>query len=221
MDNCDEQMQKVVLDLISKNRITKFVMGFSFMKSTSWYRSRPSLIFTHLYLLLVFVLYLFVFICMCRKIKSAISGSFYIQKNKPEFCELFIICGGKLVFLRGESNKGIMEDDQGVLVAKLREKPSFKGWLGKMFIENQANSLEIRNPRRCLSASTSMGSSSSQNQWESVDYIESYFQQLLSLNLEEEEEVKCEQENKNSQTSPPEEPAMPEPADPEVVTQKI
>lgn len=144
---------------------------------------------------------LILFLC-CRKIKNAISGSFYIHKHKPDFCELFIICGGKLVFLRGENKKGIVENDEGVMVAKLRERNSFKGWLGKMFIENPSNFLD-RNPRRSLSSSSVMHSPSSQNQWEThMQEIESYFKHLLSMNLDEEEEEDCGQVNEDSQTSP-------------------
>lgn len=136
----------------------------------------------------------------CRKIKNAISGSFYIQKHKPDFCELFIICGGKLVFLRGENKNGIMEDDKGLMVAKLRERSSFKGWLGKMFIENQSNSFG-RNTGRSLSSSTILHSPGSQNHREThMQEIESYFQHLLSLNLDGKEDFG--QENENSQTSP-------------------
>ena len=77
---------------------------------------------------------------MFRRIKSAVSAAFYIHHHKPDFCELFVICGGRLVFLRGENDKGTMEDDQGVIVAKLREKASFKGWLAKIFNETSASS---------------------------------------------------------------------------------
>lgn len=124
-----------------------------------------------------------------RRIKSAVSGSFYVHHHKPDVCELFVICGGRLVFLRvGENNKGIMEDDQGVLVAKMREKASFKGWLAKMFNENSANSLDTLS-HRSLSLSTSPNSPNSQNQRENyVQEIENYFQHLLSLKLEDEEE---------------------------------
>ncbi|PON32216.1 Tyrosine-protein kinase [Parasponia andersonii] len=171
VEKCDEPIHKIIIDMISEHKITKLVMGFSFLKSSSW------------------------------KIKNAISGSFYIHNNKPEFCELFIICGGKLLSIRGENNKGIMEDDQGVMVAKLREKGSFKDWLGKIFIPNSPNSLE-KNPRRLLSSSSiNLDSPSSQTQWENyVQEIEDYFQHLLSLNLDEED---CDQETENfDQQSP-------------------
>ncbi|KAF2285282.1 hypothetical protein GH714_042324 [Hevea brasiliensis] len=88
VEKSDEPIHKVIVDLISRLKITKLVMGLTFMKSSSW------------------------------KSKNAISGSFYIHQHKPNFCEFFIICGGKLVLLRGESEEAIMEDDQGVNVAK-------------------------------------------------------------------------------------------------------
>ncbi|KAF4402175.1 hypothetical protein G4B88_017687 [Cannabis sativa] len=135
-----------------------------------------------------------------KKIKNAISGSFYVHKNKPDFCELFIICGGKLLSIKGENKRGIMEDDQGVMVAKFREKGSFKDWLGKIFIPPQPNSLE-KNPRRLLSSlSINLDSPSSQTQWENcVEEIEEYYQHLLSLNLDHEakDEEDVDQENEN------------------------
>ncbi|KAL5556567.1 hypothetical protein UlMin_038803 [Ulmus minor] len=182
VEKYDEPVHKVIIDLISRLKITKLVMGFSFLKSSSW------------------------------KIKNAISGAFYIHKNKPNFCELFIICGGKLLFLRGENNRGIMEDDQGVMVFKLREKGSFRDWLGKMFIPNPASSLD-KTPRRLLSSSSSLDSPSSRNQWENYAHeIEEYFQHLLSLNLDE-EVVDIGQENESFQLSPSMELATPEHAD--------
>ncbi|CAJ2647359.1 unnamed protein product [Trifolium pratense] len=56
------------------------------------------------------------------KSKGAISGLFYVHQHKPSLCELFIICGGKQVFLRGNNDEKIMEDDSGVMVAKMRDK---------------------------------------------------------------------------------------------------
>ncbi|XP_062100446.1 putative U-box domain-containing protein 50 [Humulus lupulus] len=161
VEKCDESIHKIIIDLISRLKITKLVMGFSFLKSSPW------------------------------KIKNAINGSFYVHKNKPDFCELFIICGGKLLSIKGENKRGIMEDDQGVMVAKLREKGSFKDWLGKIFIPTQPNPLE-KSPRRLLSSlSINLDSPSSQTQWENcVEEIEEYFQHLLSLNLDQEEEEK-------------------------------
>ncbi|BBH05806.1 U-box domain-containing protein kinase family protein [Prunus dulcis] len=144
------------------------------------------------------------------RIKSAVSGSFYVHHHKPDFCEFFVICGGRLVFLRGENNKGIMEDDQGVMVAKVREKGSLKSWLAKMFNENSADSLDkVSHPS--LRFSTNPNSPNSQNQWEScVQEIENYFQHLLSLKLDEEED--CGQGNDRVQISPME-LARPEHAD--------
>lgn len=110
-----------------------------------------------------------------------------------------------------------MEDDQGVTVAKLREKGSFRYWLGKIFIPNTPNSLE-NTPRRLLSSSSiNLDSPSSQTQWENyVQEIEDYFQHLLSLNLDEEE---CDQENENfgQQISPVVEFGTPEHADSDLV----
>ncbi|KAJ7943737.1 Kinase family protein [Quillaja saponaria] len=134
--------------------------------------------------------------------KGAISGSFYVHQNKPEFCELYIICGGKQVFLKGNNDEKIMEDDNGVMVAKLRDKLSFRDWLGKMFLENLINS-PGRSSRRLSPSSTNLGSPGSQNQWEfNLQEIENYFQELLSSNLIEEEGI--EQDNDVLQISPTE-----------------
>lgn len=117
--------------------------------------------------------------------KSAVSGSFYVHHHKPDFCELFVICGGRRVFLRGENSKGVIEDDQGVTVAKIREKSSFKAWLAKMFNENPAYSLDTI-PHPSLGFSTNPYSSSSQNQrGNCVQELENYFQHLLSLKMDE------------------------------------
>ncbi|XP_021818980.1 putative U-box domain-containing protein 50 [Prunus avium] len=180
VEKCEQPIHKVITDLIFTHKITKLVMGFTFLKTSSW------------------------------RIKSAVSGSFYVRHHKPDFCEFFVICGGRLVFLRGENNKGIMEDDQGVMVAKVREKGSFKGWLAKMFNENSADSLDtVSHPS--LRFSTNPNSPNSQNQWEScVREIENYFQHLLSLKLDEEED--CGQGNDRVQISPME-LARPEHAD--------
>lgn len=87
-----------------------------------------------------------------------------------------------------------MEDDQGVIVAKLREKASFQGWLAKMFNETPAKSPDM------ISANPNSPINSQNSTWESqVQDIENYFQHLLSLKLEEED---CGQENDDVQNNP-------------------
>lgn len=163
----DEPIHKVIIDLISGVHITKLVLGMTFLKSSA------------------------------GRSKSAISGSFYVHRNKPEFCELFIVCGGKLVFLR-EENDGLMEDDQGVMVARTRGKASFKGWFGKMFAESPTS----HHTHGSSTSSTIADSLNSLNQWENyADEIENYFQQLLSLNLDEQD---CEDENNPTEQEMPE-----------------
>ncbi|ANM70110.1 U-box domain-containing protein kinase family protein [Arabidopsis thaliana] len=131
-----DSIQVLILDLISKLRITKLVMGITFMRSSSSWKS-----------------------------KSAISGSFYVYQNKPEFCEFYIICGGKMVSLKNDVNNN---------------NSNIRSWIGKMF----------HDPGRNLDRSsgnnddpTASGSSWDKN----LQEIENYFQQLLSLNLAEEE----------------------------------
>ncbi|KAJ4825334.1 hypothetical protein Tsubulata_002674 [Turnera subulata] len=157
VEKSDEPLHKSIVDLISRYRITKLVMGMTFMKSSSW------------------------------RSKSAISGSFYIHEHKPDFCELFIVCGGKLVFLKGEYEEAFIEDDKGVMVAR---KANLKHWLGKMFAEH---SRVEKNP----ASSNDLASSNSDKQWENyVEEIENYFAYLLSLNLDE---GICEEENSGLQ----------------------
>ncbi|XP_043710771.1 putative U-box domain-containing protein 50 isoform X2 [Telopea speciosissima] len=169
MEKSEEPIHKAIVGLISSHQLTKLVMGITLVKQSSW------------------------------KTKGAISGSFYIHRHKPSFCELYIICGGKLVFLREENDEEYMEDERGVMVAKLKEKgASVKGWFGKMFIDNVANhephaqgrGYHHRGVLPTLAAmDTETISSSTRDWWE--DYapeVESYFQCLLpSSNLIEKE----------------------------------
>ncbi|XP_021799900.1 putative U-box domain-containing protein 50 isoform X2 [Prunus avium] len=167
VEKYDEPIHKLILDLISGLHITKLVIGFAFIKSSSW------------------------------KAKTAIGVSFYIHEHKVESCDLFIICGGKEVFLRGANYQRIMEDDKGVMVAKLKDKVSFKFFIEKMFLENR------RSP---FASSTRKDSSSMQNHWENcVQEIEIYYQKLCS-NLDGEEDY--EQETGTSQQPSPTEAIM-------------
>ncbi|WJX61849.1 hypothetical protein P8452_46901 [Trifolium repens] len=128
------------------------------------------------------------------KSKGAISGLFYVHQHKSSLCELFIICGGKQVFLRGNNDEKIMEDDSGVMVAKIRDKVTFKDWLDKMFSDKTNDYSHNR-----LSASPST-INLVQNQWEFyLQDIENYYQELLSSNLEEGSYV---QDNDDSHISP-------------------
>lgn len=74
-----------------------------------------------------------------------------------------------------------MEDDSGAMVAKMRDKVTFKDWLDKMFSDKTNDYSQNR-----LSASPS-STNLVQNQWEFyLQDIENYYQELLlSLNLEE------------------------------------
>ncbi|XVF15302.1 hypothetical protein REPUB_Repub09cG0139400 [Reevesia pubescens] len=151
VEKYDEPIHKLIVDLMSGLRIGKFVMGMTFMKSSSW------------------------------RSQSAISGSFYVHQYKPEFCELYVICGGKLVFLKGNVDEGFMEDDEGNMVAKISEKPCLKNLLGRIFSENYP----IRR-QKCY-CPTSTNQDSPKNRWEdNMQELENYFQHLLSLNLDEE-----------------------------------
>ncbi|KAA0036349.1 putative U-box domain-containing protein 50 isoform X1 [Cucumis melo var. makuwa] len=159
VEKSDKPVHKLIVDLVSELGITNLVIGFTFMKSSSW------------------------------KPKNAISGSFYIYRNKAHFCELYVIWGGKQVFLRDER---IMEDESGVRISKISTKHSLKGWLGKMFVEDPTY-FSDRNLSLSSSSPHSSNSMSSQNYWDhNVQELENYYEELLSLNVQEEED--CEQD---------------------------
>ncbi|KAK4356308.1 hypothetical protein RND71_025279 [Anisodus tanguticus] len=150
IERYDESIQNFMVDLISGLRITKLVMSLTFMKTSSW------------------------------KSRSAISGSYFVHRQKPEFCELFITCSGKLIFLREGNNEGLIDDDQGLMVAKSRSmRRSFRDLVVKMFPENSS---KMKN--QCDSPSSS-ASNGSFDQWEKYkEEIENYMCQLLSSNVD-------------------------------------
>ncbi|KAL6582935.1 hypothetical protein OROMI_005013 [Orobanche minor] len=147
----DEQkpLHKQILEIVSSLRITKLVMSLHFMRYLSW------------------------------KSRIAVSESFHIVRHKPDFCEMFVICEGRLVFLRGENDEeGFIEDDRGFMLAKLKEKnSSIRNWLGKIFPENVA-SISDNSP----DSPSSFRSNDSTHQWEKIGQeIEQYVNELLSL----------------------------------------
>ncbi|KAF9608644.1 hypothetical protein IFM89_010428 [Coptis chinensis] len=143
-DNSEQPIDKAVVGLITRLQITKLVMGISLMRSST------------------------------RKARSAISGSFYVHKFKPDYCDLFIVCGGKLVFLKEQKDEEHLEDDQGMMVAKMKERGNFKGWLGKIFTERDHNH--------------QAGPSDSRDQQKSYpEEIENYLQLLSKLTVNDED----------------------------------
>ncbi|KAM7277080.1 hypothetical protein ACFE04_018946 [Oxalis oulophora] len=85
----DEPVHKLMLDLISRLKITKLVIAITFMKQSSW------------------------------QSKSRNSGSFKVHQQKPDFCELYISCGRNLLLRREENNGGSsMEEDKGVIILR-------------------------------------------------------------------------------------------------------
>lgn len=136
----------------------------------------------------------FSFMKPSMKSKGAISGLFYVHQHKPGFCELFIICGGKQVFLRVKNDEKIMEDDHGVMVGRMRDKITFKDWLDKWFNDKTNDS------RSASLSSTNLESPVNENQWEFyLQEIENYYQELLSSKSEE---GSCVLDNDDSQTGP-------------------
>ncbi|KAM0976042.1 hypothetical protein ACFX15_018472 [Malus domestica] len=165
VEQTDESIHKLILDLISGLHITKLVIGFTFIKSSSW------------------------------RTKTAISVLFYIHEHKTESCELFIICGGNELFLRGENDQRIQEDGKGVMVAKKKDKVSFKFMLEKMFLENRHS---------LFGSPTKKDSANLQNLWENcVQEMEIYYQQLCS-NLDVENCVQGNGTGTSQQPSPTE-----------------
>lgn len=190
VEKFDEPMQNLTIDLIRGLGITKLVIGFSFMRPSmySFY-----LYFYELNMILASVIFSFVY----RKSKDAMNGLFYVHQHKPDFCELFIICGGKQVSPRVKNDEITMEDDSGVKVAKMRDyKTNFKYWIERIFCDKTIDSNQGCSSR----SSTSSESHIDQNEWELyIREIDSYFQELLSLNMEE---GICGQDNDDSYFSP-------------------
>ncbi|GAB2279293.1 hypothetical protein Dimus_013937 [Dionaea muscipula] len=163
----DEPIQYTLVELIMELRITKLVMAMTFTKPSS------------------------------GKSKSAISGSFYIHQNKPDFCDLYILCGGRLVYLK-EKNDGVMEDEQrGDIIANLKQKGSFKGWLGKVLTHGKSpNSSPSSSPR-------SMDSPSPRNQWDLyAQEIEEYLHQLLETKDDDDDVVEKNVPSESSAIAP-------------------
>ncbi|KAJ0236507.1 putative U-box domain-containing protein 50 [Hirschfeldia incana] len=148
----DDSIQMLILNLISKLKITKLVMGITFMRSSSSSSSWKS--------------------------KNAISGSFYVYQNKPEFCEFYIICGGKMVMLKRDNDAN----------------NNIRSWIGKMF----------HDPGRNLdrSSSSNNDSTGSGSPWDNnLQETEIYFQHLLSLNLEEDDVEETEEEEDDGEVA--------------------
>ena len=107
------------------------------------------------------------------------------------------------MFLKGQNDEGIMEDDQGVVVGKVKDKTSIKDWIEKIFTDPSAHSSK-KNSRFSPTSSMDLDTRNSQNQWEThVGEIESYFQLLGSSDLDEDN-------NHDQDNSSPTESDMPE-----------
>ncbi|KAL9251367.1 putative U-box domain-containing protein [Drosera capensis] len=139
----EEPLHISMVELIMEHRITKLVMTMTFVKPSS------------------------------GRSKSAIGGSSYVHRNKPSFCDLYILCGGKLVVLVDEKDEGMMEDEQGV---SLKQKNNLRGWLGKVLANGRSPTSPSSISRR------SIDSPSPKNNWEFyAQEIEEYFHQLLEM----------------------------------------
>lgn len=99
---------------------------------------------------------------MCRKSRSGVSGTFYVVRNKPNSCEVFVICEGERIFLK--------ENEEGTMMLRKRSH-SMKNWLWRMFPETSGNS-------------------NLDHEWEKCsDEMKQYAEELMSLHQIEEEIV--------------------------------
>ncbi|XXG49135.1 hypothetical protein AAC387_Pa02g3401 [Persea americana] len=151
IEKSEEPVHNVIVELISRLHVTKLVMGITCMKSSS------------------------------RKAKSGISGSFYVHKHKPDFCELSIICGGRLVSLRDASSEGCIDAEEFTvddMRKKMKEKGSLRGWIERILPNYGTSSVVSNSPRGSPHGQLREDS----EKWENcVEEIENYLQ-WLSLN---------------------------------------
>ncbi|CAL1377486.1 unnamed protein product [Linum trigynum] len=162
LEKSEEPIERAMVELISKLKFSTLVMGISFLKSSpSW-----------------------------KKTRNTIGALFYIHQKKAKWCEMWIVCGGKLVRMTvGESDEGVaMEDEEGKALPSSRSNSTGGGrssssWLGRVFSENQ---------RKKRSSSCIEGRGGSDRDcWESNGVeIEKYLEDLMiemgGLNVEAE-----------------------------------
>ncbi|ONK55300.1 uncharacterized protein A4U43_UnF5240, partial [Asparagus officinalis] len=172
-----EPVPKILVGLISSHGIKKLVMGFKSMKSSSW------------------------------KAKCDTNSSCYVQKHKPDFCELFTVYEGKLVIFKEENadEGGYLIDECGTMVADFRKKPkekgNLRGWFSRKFTDNvPSNEDDQRSPHHVVSNSaTSIVHEVVRDKWEeNVEEIDRYVQFMLDSNsqeLEQRDETRDELEN--------------------------
>ncbi|MED6132076.1 hypothetical protein PIB30_015865 [Stylosanthes scabra] len=156
IEQFDEPVQKRTIDLIYGLGITKLVMAFSFMRAS-------------------------------MKQKDAMEAMLFVHKQKPGFCELFFVREGIQVFLREkDSGETFMEDDNGVTVARMKDNnKSIAKWFLQKIQFSHNDKINDSNPTS--SSSSYEFPLINQNQWKSYfPEIDNYYQELLSLNLEEE-----------------------------------
>lgn len=121
------------------------------------------------------------FLLLFRKSRSALSGLFHIHNQKPDFCELFVVFGGKLVFLIEENGESVIKDDLGVVIARAREKKKKHGF--KVLLERMLPETADKEKKSCNSPSSSSMSNGLTDQWEkNQNEIQLYLSQLSSPN---------------------------------------
>lgn len=113
MEEKEQPLHKQMVEAISTLGISKLVVSMAFMKASS------------------------------SKSRSAISGTFYVVRHKPDWCELFVICDGQRIFLREELEGCVI--NEGGMMLKDRNH-SLRNWLGRMFPETSASSSSPNSP---------------------------------------------------------------------------
>ncbi|XP_019185661.1 PREDICTED: putative U-box domain-containing protein 50 isoform X2 [Ipomoea nil] len=150
----DGSIEKIMVDLISSLQITKLVLSLTFMKPLLW------------------------------KSRSALRGLFHIHNQKPDFCELFVVFGGKLVFLIEENGESVIKDEVGGVIGRAREKKKKKHGFKVLLERIMLPEIADKEKRSCDSPSSSSSSSVSNglaDQWEkNQSEIELYLSQLSS-----------------------------------------
>ncbi|CAN0858300.1 Putative U-box domain-containing protein 50 [Linum grandiflorum] len=153
VDKTEEAIEKVMVDLISKLRVSTLVIGISFLKSSpSW-----------------------------KKRRNTIGSMFYMVEKKPRGCKMFIVCGGRLVRMRGEEGD-INEDEEGNTIPYLMNSTttsssltSSLSWIGRVFSSSRTNSNNDNKP--------SSSAEDSNDWWENngAEIMDMYLQELLLM----------------------------------------
>ncbi|CAN1836011.1 Putative U-box domain-containing protein 50 [Linum perenne] len=148
VEKTEDGIEKTMLDLISKLRVSNLVMGITFLKSSSSWRGRNR-----------------------NKNKNRIGAVLYMVQNKPIGCNMFIVCGGKLVRMK----QGV-EESEAEVEGNGNTPSSSSWWIGRVFSRNSNNNSNKR-------MSCSWAEEGSWDWWQNngAEIMEMYFQELLMM----------------------------------------